>query len=349
MSSRRRVLAALRGEPADRAPVHIDLTGFHEHFRRMGIEDPDVHFGVDLKTVWFVPSADPPPQPPDAPKVGDKRQVAGYRLWGYHPQHVDRRNPLIAAGRIEDVEAHHFPVVKSKEDVCRLRETVRSHQSRGFAVAGQIPLLGGVLFETAYRLRGLDNLLEDLQCRPAFAEALLDRITDAACSNVMQLVAAGVEIVVLGDDIGTPTSMLISPEMWRRWLRPRLARMIDAARGADPDIYVAYHSDGVIAPVVRDLIDIGVNILNPVQPDCMDPADLRKRFGSSLTLWGTVGSAAMWPFAAPEAIEREVRLRIETLGASGGLILGPAYDLEDNVPVANALAFLSCAGRLDGT
>ena len=350
MTSRQRILAALRGEPADRPPLCFDLQPFRKAFRRMGIADPQAHFGIDLTKIWFEPSARPPtaeaparqpaPRPaPDAPRVGDDRQIANYRRWGYHPERIDHRHPLIAAATPADIDAYDFPVVRSPEDVARLQAAVESAHAAGRAVAGQVPHLGGVLFETAYRLRGLDNLLEDFRSRPAFAELLLERITEAACRNVAQLVAARVDIVLLGDDIGTPTSMLLSPDMWRQWLKPRLARIIQAARQIDPRAAVAYHSDGFFLPVVEDLIEIGVEILNPVQPDCLDPLAVRERFGDALTVWGTVGSATLLPYGAPEEIRAEVRLRKKTLGAAGRLILAPAYDLEDNVPLENVLAF----------
>ncbi|HUT61361.1 MAG TPA: uroporphyrinogen decarboxylase family protein [Phycisphaerae bacterium] len=344
MNSRERVLAALRAEPTDRLPVYLDLGPFREQFRQMGIEDPEAHFGVDLRKIWFAPWAEQTRREPDAPRIGNEQQAANYRMWGYYPQRIDRRNPLIRAACADDIEAYHFPVVEAQGDISRLREAVASAHERSLAVAGQIPHLGGVVFETAYRLRGLDNLLEDLRLRPALASLLLERITDAACANVALLATCGVDIVVLGDDIGTPTSMLISPQMWREWLKPRLARIIDAARRVNPQVAVAYHSDGFYMPVIGDLIEIGVDILNPVQPDCMDPAAVRDRFGDAVTLWGTVGSATLLPFGEPEAVEREVRLRMETLGGRGRLILGPAYDLEDNVPVRNVLAFFEACG-----
>jgi uroporphyrinogen decarboxylase len=309
----------------------------------MGIEEPDVELGVDLKKVWFVPAAEEWPKEKDEPRVGDKQQAANYSRWGYYPGEIDRRNPLIAAESVRDLEAYNFPVVESEEEASRLRGIVDAHHERGFAVAGQIPHLGGVLFETAYRLRGLDNMLEDFRSRRSFAEALLERITEAACRNVEQLVASGVDILLLGDDIGTPTSMLISPRLWRRWLKPRLARMIDAARRVRPDVAVAYHSDGYYMPVVEDLVEIGVRILNPVQPDCMDPVAIRRQFGDALVLWGTVGSASLMARGSPEAIDQEVRRRRAALGDR--LILCPAYDLEGNVPVENALAFLRAAAR----
>lgn len=339
MTSRERVLAVLRGEPGDRLVVSFDLGPFKERLRHMGIEDPEVHFGVDIKKIWFVPGSDEIKPPLSGPRIGNSQQVANYRQWGYDPARVDRRLPLIDANSMDDLAAYRFPVMQA-DDVARLRRMVTADQARGFAVAGQIPHLGGVLFETAYRLRGLDNLLEDFRLRPEFAAALLDRITDVACRNVRELAATGVDLVILGDDIGTPTSMLVSPDMWRQWLRPRLSRIIRAAREISPGAAIVYHSDGFFLPVITDLIDIGVGVLNPVQPDCMNPAEVRRRFGDALVLWGTVGSATLLPYGTPQAIEREVRLRVETVGRSGRLILSPAYDLEDNVPFENAMAFL---------
>jgi uroporphyrinogen decarboxylase len=276
--------------------------------------------------------------------VGNAEQLANYRMWNYFPQSIDRRNPLVHAGSVADIAAHRFPSIDAPGESERLRRAVADHHAAGMAVAGQIPYLGGVIFETAYRLRGLDNLLEDLASRPDFAEALLDRITDNAARNVAALASAGADILFLGDDIGMPTSMLISPALWRRWFRPRLARVIQAGRAVAPGIPIAYHTDGWCLPVIGDLLDIGVGILNPVQPDCMNPNDLRERFGRRLTLWGTVGSAALMAYGRPQTVYEEVRRRVVELGPGGGLILAPAYDLEDNVPLANVEAFFAGCG-----
>ena len=342
---RDRVLEALAGRSTDRVPVHFAFGPTWDRLCAKGIADPDAHFGVDLKKIWFLPKVAPadlePPRPQGAVRIGNAQQVGNYRSWGYAPQNIDRREPLIHADCREDLAAHPFPSIDAPGEADRLRIAVAEHHAAGFAVAGQIPYLGGVIFETAYRLRGLDNLLEDLHSRPDFAEALLDRITENATRNVAQLAAAGADIIFLGDDIGTPTSMLISPGLWRQWFKRRLARVIQAAQGVSPGVAIAYHSDGWYWPVIDDLVEIGVEILNPVQPDCMDPIALRSRFGRKLTLWGTVGSAALMPFGTPQTVYQEVRRRIKELSQSGGLIVSPAYDLEDNVPLANIEAFFS--------
>ena len=103
---------------------------------------------------------------------------------------------------------------------------------------------------------------------------------------------------------------------------------------------ILYHSDGYIEPIIPDLIEIGVNVINPVQPDVMDPAALKEKYGNRLAFWGTVGTASDWLYGSPRAIEAEVKERIETVGKKEGLVIAPAYDLEPKVKWENVLAFV---------
>jgi uroporphyrinogen decarboxylase len=179
------------------------------------------------------------------------------------------------------------------------------------------------------------------------AHFLLDRLEGLAQRNATALALAGVDVLALDDDVGMPGTMMISPATWREFLRPRLARIIQAARAAKPDIRVVYHSDGHIEPILDDLVEIGIAGINPLQPEHMDAVRIRRRFGARLALWGTVGRQTTFAFGRPHEIREEVRLRIETLGRAG-LVLCPAYDIDEpDVPWANVAAFLE-AGRAFG-
>jgi uroporphyrinogen decarboxylase len=172
------------------------------------------------------------------------------------------------------------------------------------------------------------------------AHYLLDRLAELARRNATTLALAGVDVLSLDDDVGMPGTMMIGPGTWREFFRPRLAAIVEAARAAKPDIRVIYHSDGHIEPILDDLIDIGIAGINPVQPEHMDAARIRRRYGSRLALWGTVGRQTTFSFATPDEIRAEVRLRVETLGRAG-LVLCPAYDVDEpDVPWANVAAFL---------
>ena len=128
-------------------------------------------------------------------------------------------------------------------------------------------------------------------------------------------------------------------------MKDHLAQIIKVARKVDPSIRILYHSDGYIEPVIPDLIEIGVNAINPVQPDVMDPLQLKEKHGGRLAFWGTVGSASDWTYGSPYTIESAVKERIETVGHGGGLVLAPAYDLEPEVKWENVLAFVKAVRK----
>jgi uroporphyrinogen decarboxylase len=233
-----------------------------------------------------------------------------------------------------------FPDFSAPYRVRRLARQVEKLHARGLAAGGNLPHLGGELFEAAWRLRGLENFLLDLVERPEWAHFLLDRLTDLASRNAVALAEAGVDLLALDDDIGMPGTMMIGPHTWRQFLKPRLVRIIDSARAVKPDLQVLYHSDGYFEPIVGELVEIGVDAINPLQPDHMDAVRIRQKHGPRLALWGTVGRHTTFSFASPDAIRAEVRLRIETLGRAG-LILAPAYDIDEpDIPWSNVSAFL---------
>ena len=132
-------------------------------------------------------------------------------------------------------------------------------------------------------MRSMERLLLDFADGSPFAATLLDRITAIREVQARRYAESGADVICMGDDVGTQRGMLMSVRMWRTWLKPRLARVIAAGRSRPgPDVLVFYHSDGDVTAIVDDLIEIGVDILNPVQPECMDPVALRQRFGQRL-------------------------------------------------------------------
>jgi uroporphyrinogen decarboxylase len=152
---------------------------------------------------------------------------------------------------------------------------------------------------------------------------------DMCVANAQILARAGVDILVLDDDVGMPTAMMLGPDLWARYLKPRLVEIIGAGRAINPELLVLYHSDGWIVPIIDDLIEIGVNALNPIQPDVVDPAVIKRRFGDRITLWGAVGTQATFSECTPEVVQRETRMRMETLGPDR-CVLCPAYDLVES-------------------
>lgn len=196
------------------------------------------------------------------------------------------------------------------------------------------------IFETAWALRGLDRLLEDLAADPDLAEAILDIPFRFHLAAAKRLASLGVDMIWTGDDVGAQTSMIMSPAMWRRFLKPRMARFFAEVRAANPRVKIAYHSDGYILPIVPDLIEIGLDVLNPVQPASMDPRELKRRFGDKLAFWGSIDEQRTLPFGTPEDVRREVETRLLTLGRGGGLVIGPTHHVQLDTPLENFHAMI---------
>jgi uroporphyrinogen decarboxylase len=150
----------------------------------------------------------------------------------------------------------------------------------------------------------------------------------------------GIDILMLGDDVSTQLEMMISPELWRNILKPRLAKVIRAAKETNPNILIFYHGDGNLQAIIPDLIEAGVDILNPVQPECMDPVLIKKQYGDRLSFWGTIGTQTTLPFGTAAEVAEMVKKMIETVGKGGGLLLAPTHMVEPEVPWENIEAFI---------
>ena len=185
----------------------------------------------------------------------------------------------------------------------------------------------------------------DLMINKEFAKALLDKITEIHSGKARKFAEAGADVVMLGDDIATQRDMMMNPNLWRQMIKPHLAEVIKSAKTAKNDILVLYHSDGNIKKVIPDLIEIGVDILNPVQPECMDPIEIKEMYGNRLSFWGTLGTQAILPFGTPTEVKEECKKMIEKVGDGGGLLLAPTHVIEPEVPWENLIAFLEAVGE----
>ena len=197
------------------------------------------------------------------------------------------------------------------------------------------------IWETAWYLRGMEVLMVDMAMEDEKATWLLDQITDKACYRTEIFARQGADIIGLGDDIGMQDSIMMPIEMYQQWLKPRLKKVIDAAKSANPDVLISYHSCGYIEPFIPDLIEVGVDILNPVQPECMDFKEIHDKYGEQLSFSGTLGTQSLMPFGTPEEIRAEVKRNLDIAGEKGGLFCCPTHLLEPEVPWENIEAYIS--------
>ncbi|MDY0287914.1 MAG: uroporphyrinogen decarboxylase family protein [Sphaerochaeta sp.] len=196
------------------------------------------------------------------------------------------------------------------------------------------------IFETAWALRGLDQLLMDFILDPDLAGRILDIPMQYHLQAAKHLVNLGVDMIWLGDDVGAQQNMIISPDMWRIFFKPRMAKIIRELKQLNPTLKIAYHSDGNIFPIIPDLIEIGLDVLNPIQPASMDPAEVKRLYGDKLCFWGSIDEQHTLPFGSPQDVADEVRLRLQTLGHNGGLIIGPTHHVQLDTPLENFFAMV---------
>ncbi len=196
------------------------------------------------------------------------------------------------------------------------------------------------IFETGWALRGLEQMLMDMSMNPDLANRILDIPYHYHLTAAKKLVEMGVDMIWTGDDVGAQDSMLISPKMWREFFKGRMANYIAELKAINPNVKVAYHSDGNIMPIIPELIEIGIDVLNPIQPASMDPAEIKQQFGDKLCFWGSIDEQHTLPFGSASDVRDEVLERLKTIGHSGGLILAPTHHVQLDTPLENFWAMV---------
>jgi uroporphyrinogen decarboxylase len=241
---------------------------------------------------------------------------------------------------VDSLDSYAFPDVNADgrfDEAERLTKRLNEE----FAVAAYMQM---TLFEKAAQyLRGFNKFVHDLYVNPRFANGLLDKLLQFRTEEGKRFVEMGVDIVKLGDDIGTQTGMMINPDIWRKYFKPRMKILIKKLK--KKSVYVYYHSDGDIRQVIPDLIEIGVDIVNPIQPDCMDPAEIKRLYGDKLTLHGTISVQETLPFGSEEDVTSEVKKRIKECGYGGGFIIAPSNRITPDVPLKNVLTLYEATKR----
>lgn len=247
---------------------------------------------------------------------------------------------------VYEILEYPFPDANLNFNWEKLERDVKSLIEKDTVVSGGLEC---TIFETAWHLRGMENLFLDMTFNEDMANCLLDRITEIKCTFARMYAKAGCDILRLGDDVSTQLDMMMSPDMWKKYLKGRLEKVIACAKEINPDIFIFYHGDGNLTKIIPDLIEIGVEILNPVQPECMDPLRIKDEYKDKLTLWGTLGTQTLMPFGTPSEVRDFCMKMIDKAREdNGGLVLAPTHVLEPEVPFENILAFVETVKVYNG-
>ena len=236
---------------------------------------------------------------------------------------------------LRDLDAYPWPDPHAPHLLDDARATIVADQGTHFVA----PNFGMCLFERAWSLCGFDDTLMNLLDDDGWMEDLLDRITDIQTALAQRFVALGVDGGYFGDDYGAQRGMLFSPDIWRRLFKSRLARLFAVFR--DAGLPVILHSDGDIWDILPDLVEIGLNCLNPVQPEVLESRRLQREFGHQLAFYGGISTQTVLPFGSPEEVAAATRRCMRELAPGGtGLILGPSHRMQSDIPAINVEAML---------
>ena len=333
MTSRERVLTAMRRQMPDRVPRYVSFVAQAEKMvqQHFGIVDMLPFTRIDI---WRV-AANPSVLKTDFSHFHSRPGVVWDewgrgRIWDADFHYAEYLYPLEHAETVAEIEAYPWPDELEPYRFEGLKERVEDAHRRGYAVVG---CLGDTLYEMAWQLRSVERLYEDILTEDAMADVLLDKIMNFRMAHARALAEAGVDILLSGDDIAMQEKLMMSRNMLNGFFFPRLRNIYNAARDVNPDIHIWFHSDGKVDEVIPDMIEVGVDILNPVQPECVDHRWVKDTYGDRLAFAGGLGVQSVLPFGTPDEVREHVKTTIQTLGAGGGLLIAPSHVIETDTSI----------------
>ena len=313
---------------------------------RAGTEDLDRHYGVHDRGHIAIRRPAELPRPDYAPYWRNEKLPDGttindygvamvpsgyYHFWGYV-------SPLRNARAIADLENYPIDDVR-KWDFSGLKAHADARHAGGKIAGASI----GHMYETAWQIRGYEQFLMDMVENPSWAECLLERLMDQNMAKAEAYARAGADMIATGDDVANQENLMFAPDAWRGLMLKRWKKVWGRIKEINPGCKIWYHSDGNISAIIGDLIEAGVDILNPLQPECLDLDAIHKRYGRQLVFDGCIGTQSTMPFGKPADVRARVKEVIEKYGREGGLIVSPTHALEPDVPLENIdMFFAAC-------
>ncbi len=375
MTSRQRVLKALNHEIPDRVP--IDLGGFQTGIHARAYAELLAHLDIEdkIKILDPVQQLAKPCEEllerfhvdirylcaggPDCFDGSIRHNERGGRLWhdlkdefgivwsmpDDQQLYMDISHHPLADATIKDLDSYPFPVGGDPTRFAGVRDKALKMRQGPYAISTGI---GGVVYEICWYMRGLERWFIDMIDNPAFCEALLDRTLAFWLdyyTGFMAEVGDLVDVVMIGDDIGGQSGPLFNPGFYRKIVKPRQKKLVRHIKSLT-SAKIWYHTCGSVMEYIPDLLDNGIDILNPVQTSCeeMDPAVLKGKYGDKLSFWGGgIDTQHVLPFARPAEIREHVRRNLEIFKPGGGYIFNNVHNVQAGVPAENITALFDAA------
>ena len=363
MTPRERILAALRRQVPDRTPTdgwfhreaqivlkkHYRTENWDDVLRELGIEgwaglNPRIEFPE------FEARAMERPGGGWGPRAVWLDECTYENGWGvrhrigagdWYEEWVD--GPLTGAETVADVECCQLPGPEQIRAPPDYAGRVAQLKAEGLFVTGGIPNP----YKQAWLLRGMENVLADYLLNREMLEALYDRLYELYGAMARRMALAGVDMITVTGDIAMQDRIVMGPDTWRAVDKPRLAQLVAECRALNPDMLFYIHSDGDVSALMGDVVEIGFDVVNPLQPECMDPAAVKRQWGDRIALHGGVSLQCTLPFGTVEEVRREVEDLIRACGYDGGLVVFPSNVIQPDTPVENIIACFHAARNFD--
>jgi uroporphyrinogen decarboxylase len=340
MNSRERVEAALNFEQTDRTPVFASYVPEIEQRLRESTGIKDLDLGVVLGNDMVKDC------------VGLERSFYGKPEpeytddWGITWHYVENE-----FGRFTEISEFPLAGDKYKLEKFQIPDPNEQTQYHSFkhlkaTYGGEKWMIGSSqisIFEAAWYLRGLENLLMDMLTDPDYVHTLMDKVMEFPINASKNYINLGADMVWFGDDVAMQTGMMMSLDLWRNFLKPRYAKIFESCKRLNPHVKIAYHSCGNCEAILDEMIEIGLDVLNPIQPLAMDPFKIKKRYGKKLALFGGLCVQQVLPKGGVQDVCNAVIRLVQDVGAGGGYILAPAHHIQADTPLENIMAFYDVA------
>ena len=337
----------------DRILCHASFTSdlLKRVIAHAGTDDLQKHYGMfDWRMIEIRRPAELP-APDYSGYWKDEKLPAGTTIDGHGVAHVPSGyyhfdgyiSPLRNAKELSEIENYPLDDVRKWDFSDLEKQAAQIHAEGKIAISG-----GGSMYEPAWAIRGYEQFLMDIAGQPAWAECLLERLMEQNMIRAEAYARAGADLIITGDDVASQENLMFSPDCWRKLMLARWRKVWGRIKEINPDCIIWYHSDGNIIAIIGDLIEAGVDILNPLQPECLDVDAIYKRYGDRLTFSGCIGTQSTMPFGSPADVRARVREVIEKYGKKGGLIVAPTHSLEPEVPLENIDALFAACREYGG-
>lgn len=353
MEHRERVIKSLRRkEKPDKVPFEISWGAFTPmlmkvYRQKTGSElSPDEFFDFDTRFVM----PDKSKQTTDFSLLFNEKldEETTFDEWGYGmvPTLYEiphfKYHSLAKVDSLKQINEYPWTDLGAEYRYIEVAKAVEEYHKRGYAVNGE---MYQTIFETAWLLRGMEQMMTDFYLNEELIHDIFEKITEIRINQARNFAKAGVDIIRLGDDIVSQAGRLIDKDIFENFFKHRFKKIINAAKEINPDIIIFYHSCGKVEDVIDELIETGIEILNPLQPECNNLRFLHDKYKNKLSFWGAIGIQSVLTQGSPTDVQNKVKEAINIFGQNGGYLLAPAHILDPSVPWENVMAFIEEAKR----